>query len=69
VLVVPTAIIIPTAAATLTPTSPPPIPSATSLPPNPAAITPAAVFTGFWRGALVVGLLVLAFSALVRRHR
>ena len=45
----------------------PPTPSA--LPPNPAGVTPAEVSSGFWRGALLVGLLVLVFGALVRLRR
>ena len=40
-----------------------------SLPPNPAGVTPGELFSGFWRGALLVGLLVLVFGLLVRYRR
>jgi hypothetical protein len=67
-LQVPTAIIIadtPTATAQPTPVFATP----TALPPNPARITTSEIFSGFWRGALIVGLLVLGFGALVRLRR
>ncbi len=41
----------------------------TALPPNPAGVTPNDIFSGFWRGALLVGVLVLIFGLLVRYRR
>jgi hypothetical protein len=67
VVQIPTAMII---VASETPTqaaAPPPTPSA--LPANPAGVTSAEIYSGFWRGALIVGLLVLGFAALVRLRR
>ncbi len=65
---VPTAIIIvPTGTPTVEPAPPPASPS--PLPPNPAGITSGEIFSGFWRGALLVGLLVLVFAAIVRLRR
>jgi len=64
---IPTAVII---SASETPTTAPVLlatPSA--LPPNPAGITPGEVFSGFWKGALLVGALVLVFSAVARLRR
>ncbi len=54
-----------------TPTAQPPalVATPTGLPPNPARVTTAEIFSGFWRGALIVGLLVLGFGALVRLRR
>ncbi len=65
---VPTAIIIPpsptaTLAAAVVLATP------TALPPNPAGMTPGEIFSGFWRGALLVGVLVLIFGMLVRYRR
>ncbi len=67
-LEIPTAIVI---SASETPTEAPMAPLATPspLPPNPAGITTSQIYTGFWQGALVVGLLVLAFGALIRFRR
>ncbi|MGE5072837.1 MAG: hypothetical protein ACM3MF_05350 [Anaerolineae bacterium] len=67
-LEVPTPIILPTTAsatAEVLPLAPTP----TQLPPNPAGLAPGEVFSRFGRGALVVGLLVLGFGALVRLRR
>ncbi len=65
---IPTAIVF---SASATPTEPPAVALATpsALPPNPAAVTPSEIYSRFWRGALVVGLLVLAFGALIRFRR
>ncbi len=68
VLVIPTAMII-VATNTLTATAPPPIYTPSALPPNPAVITSTAIYSGFWRGALLVGVLVVVFGALVRLRR
>jgi hypothetical protein len=68
VLLIPTAMII-VATETLTLTPPPPIHTPTALPPNPVVITSTAIFSGFWRGALLVGVLVVVFGALVRLRR
>ncbi len=68
VVEVPTAIVIvPTETPTAQPVPPAPTPSA--LPPNPAGVTPTEIFSGFWRGALLVGALVLVFAAFVRIRR
>ena len=68
VLQIPTAIVIAASpTATVQPTAV--IPTPTSLPPNPARVTTGDIFSGFWKGALVVGLLVLLFGALVRLRR
>jgi hypothetical protein len=67
-LQMPTAMII-TASDTPNPQAAIPMATPTALPPNPAAVTPAAIASGFWRGALIVGLLVLGFGALVRFRR
>ena len=67
VVQIPTAMII---VASDTPTqaaAPPPTPSA--LPANPAGVTSTEIYSGFWRGALIVGLLVLGFAALMRLRR
>ncbi len=65
---IPTAIVIvPTATPTAAPVAVPPTPSA--LPPNPAGVTAGEIFSGFWRGALLVGALVLVFAAIVRLRR
>jgi hypothetical protein len=68
VVKIPTAIII-AASETATLTALPPISTPSALPPNPAGVTPAAIYSGFWRGALVVGLVVLLFGVLVRWRR
>jgi hypothetical protein len=67
-LVIPTPYIIaasetPTAMPTAAPLTP------TALPPNPAALAPAQIMSGFWQGALVVGVLVLGIGALMRLRR
>lgn len=68
VVEVPTAIIIlPTETPTAEPVAPAASPS--PLPPNPAGITSSEIFSGFWRGALLVGVLVLVFAAIVRLRR
>jgi hypothetical protein len=65
---VPTAIIIvPTETATATPL--PPAPTPTALPPNPAGMTASEVFSGFWKGALVVAVVVILLAALMRVRR
>lgn len=65
---IPTAIIIvPTNTPTAAPVAIPPTPSA--LPPNPAGVTVGEIFSGFWRGALLVGALVLVFAAILRLRR
>lgn len=68
VVEVPTAIVIPPSE---TPTAqPPPIPATpTALPPNPAGVTAGEIFSRFWRGALLVGALVVVFAAIVRLRR
>jgi hypothetical protein len=68
VVEVPTAIVI---APSDTPTAqPPPVPATpTALPPNPAGVTPGEIFSRFWRGALLVGALVVVFAAIVRLRR
>ena len=68
VVEIPTAIII-GASETPTVTAEAPVSTPTAFPPNPAGVSPGAILTGFWRGALVVGVLVLAFGALIRRRR
>ncbi|HEX8991137.1 MAG TPA: hypothetical protein VF784_05615 [Anaerolineales bacterium] len=45
------------------------LPTPSAFPPNPAGVTPGELFSGFWRGALLVGLLVLVFGLLVRHRR
>lgn len=68
VVEVPTAmIVLPSATPTLPAVAALPTPSA--FPPNPAGVTPGELFSGFWRGALLVGLLVLVFGLLVRYRR
>ncbi len=68
VVEVPTAIIVePSATPTLAAVVALATPSA--LPPNPAGVTPGRLFSGFWRGALLVGLLVLVFGLSVRYRR
>jgi hypothetical protein len=68
VLQVPTAIVIAASpTATIQPT--PVIPTPTAIPPNPARVTSGEIFSGFWKGALVVGVLVLLFGALIRLRR
>ncbi len=65
---VPTAIIIvPTETATALP--PPPAATPTVLPPNPAGVTTSEVFGGFWKGALLVGVVVVVLAALIRIRR
>ena len=68
ILEVPTAILL---ADTSTPTAQPVvlIDTPTALPPNPARVTTTEIFSEFWRGALIVGVLVLVFGALVRLRR
>jgi hypothetical protein len=55
-------------AATATPTLPPPG-TPTPLPPNPAALADTEIFASLERGALLIGLLFLAFGALLRLRR
>ena len=65
---VPTAIIIvPTDTLTASPLPPPATPSA--LPPNPAGVSVGEVFSGFWKGALLVAVLVVLLAALMRLRR
>ena len=65
---VPTAIVImPTDTSTASP--PPPLATPTALPPNPAGVTASEVFSGFWKGALLVAVLVLLLAALMRLRR
>lgn len=68
VLDIPTAIII-AATETATVTVAPPASTPSALPPNPAGVTPGEIYSEFWRGALVVGVLVLVFGVLVRWRR
>ncbi len=70
-LQIPTAIVIvPSPTATAQPEAPTaPVDTPTALPPNPAGMTSAEIFSGFWRGALVVGLVVLGFGVLLRLRR
>jgi len=68
VLDIPTAIII-ASTETATVTVAPPASTPSALPPNPAGVTPGAIYSGFWRGALVVGVLVLVFGVLARWRR
>ncbi len=65
---VPTALII---AASETPTQSGPALLATpsAFPPNPARVTSGEIYSGFWRGALIVGIAILVFGALVRLRR
>jgi len=67
-LEIPTAIVI---IASETPTEQvvAPIPTPSALPPNPAGVTTGEIYSRFWRGALLVGVLVLVFGALVRFRR
>ena len=68
VIEIPTAmVILPSETPTVQPDAALPTPSA--LPPNPAGITSGEIFSGFWRGALLVGALVLVFAAIVRLRR
>ncbi len=71
VLQIPTAIVIvPSPTATAQPEAPTAaVNTPTALPPNPAGVTSAEIFSGFWRGALIVGLLVLGFGVLLRLRR
>ncbi len=65
---VPTAIIIvPTETATAAPIAL--LATPTALPPNPAGMTTSEVFSGFWKGALLVGVLVALLAALIRLRR
>lgn len=67
VVQIPTAVIV---RASETPTAAPLIlPTPSALPPNPAGITAGEVFSGFWKGALVVGALIILFSAVARLRR
>ena len=67
-LEIPTAIIL---SASETPTQPvvAPLPTPSPLPPNPAGVTIGEIYGRFWRGALVVGILVLIFGAMIRFRR
>jgi hypothetical protein len=68
VLQIPTAmVVVPSATVTAQPA--PAVATPTALPPNPAGINTAEILSGFWRGALVVGLLVLVFGVLLRLRR
>ncbi len=68
VLQIPTAIVVvPSATVIAQPT--PAVATPTALPPNPAGVTTAEIFSRFWRGALVVGLVVLGFGVLMRLRR
>ncbi len=67
-LQIPTPIVI-AASPTTTDEPAPPVDTPTALPPNPAGVTTVEIFSGFWRGALVVGLIVLVFGALLRLRR
>jgi hypothetical protein len=68
VVQVPTAMLI-VSSPTVTALPAPAIATPTALPPNPAGITTSEIFSGFWRGALIVGLIVLVFGALMRLRR
>lgn len=68
ILQVPTAIVI-AASPTATALPAPVIATPTGLPPNPARVTTSEIYAGFWRGALIVGVLVLLFGTLVRLRR
>jgi hypothetical protein len=68
VVEVPTAIIIvPTDTPTAAPL--PMLPTPTALPPNPAGVTTSEIFAGFWKGALLVAVLVVLLAALMRLRR
>ncbi len=68
VVEVPTAIVIvPSETPAVAPVAPLATPSA--LPPNPAGVNSTEIFSNFWRGALLVGVLVLLFAAIVRLRR
>ncbi len=65
---VPTAIItVPTETVTASPL--PPLFTPTALPPNPAGMSTGEVFSGFWKGALLVGVLVALLAVLMRPRR
>jgi hypothetical protein len=67
-LQIPTAmVVVPSETATAQPTSA--VATPTALPPNPAGVSTAQIYARFWRGALVVGLLVLGFGVLLRLRR
>jgi len=55
-------------AASATPTLPPP-PTPTPLPHNPAALASSEIYASLKRGALLIGLLFLAFGILLRLRR
>ncbi|HTP02900.1 MAG TPA: hypothetical protein VMJ64_16110, partial [Anaerolineales bacterium] len=70
VLEIPTAILILASPTVSTPTPTlPPFYTSTVLPPNPAGTTTAAVYSNFWRGALLAGVLAVVLGALVRLRR
>ena len=68
VVEVPTAIVIvPTDTPTAAPI--PPMATASPMPPNPAGMTSSEVFSGFWKGALLVAVVVVLLAALMRLRR
>ncbi len=68
VVEVPTAIlIVPTDTPTAAPI--PPMATASPMPPNPAGMTSGEVFSGFWKGALLVAVVVVLLAALMRLRR
>ncbi|HTP01325.1 MAG TPA: hypothetical protein VMJ64_08130 [Anaerolineales bacterium] len=70
VLDIPTAILILASPTMPTPTPTlPPFYTPTVLPPNPAGTTTTAVYSNFWRGALLAGVLAVVLGALVRLRR
>jgi hypothetical protein len=60
-------VIVPTETATAAPL--PVLDTPSALPPNPAGVTTGEVFSGFWKGALLVGVLVILLAALMRLRR
>lgn len=66
---VPTAMLVTPTLAALPPTPRLTLSTPTPFPPNPAALTTAAIYASLQRGALVIGLLFLAFGILLRLRR
>jgi hypothetical protein len=66
---VPTAVLVAPTAMVLAPASKASVPTPTPFPPNPAALTSAAIYASLRRGALMIGLLFVAFGVLLRLRR
>ncbi len=45
------------------------LPTPSDVPANPAGVTAGEIFSGFWRGALLVGVLILFFAVIIRLRR